>query len=174
MAVRPKSEMTMASVREKVDECRFFLGLAQERNGGGDHVKFGYFISAFLCSFGSIFDRLEHFIKRSGVNKLLSNHPGWKYLGERLRNNEVHNVGGASYVHAKIRNVQRPRRRSRFDPQFSNDKSRFGLVWVGGQYDKEAAYGLVQFCSRCVSEVELYLGERGDLNAAPSNAKVNS
>ena len=31
----------MASVREKVDECRFFLGLAQERNGGGDHVKFG-------------------------------------------------------------------------------------------------------------------------------------
>jgi len=156
MGIRGKSEMTLSRIREKVDESRFLLALAKKENDKSEAAKFGYLISAFVCSFGSIFHRLQHIFPRgkAGIDDLLRKHKEWKYLGETLRDNDHHNVGGAFYVLPKISKVPQPRRRSRLFN--SRLRGRFGLMW-DGQYDNEAANKFVEFCSRCVSEVELYL-----------------
>jgi hypothetical protein len=148
---RRKSAMTLTHVREKVDECRFFLALANKENAEGGAVNYGYCISAFLCSFACFFDRLEHLRSEREVCKLLDSHQDWKYLGRTLRDNEVHGVGGACYVRPSVSQASRPRRRSRFASRL---RGRFSLSWDVSQYDRPAAVQFVRFCSSCVSKVE--------------------
>jgi hypothetical protein len=139
--------MSMLLVRAKVDESRFFVDLALQENSRGDSQKFGYFVSALLSSFVSIFDRLRH--RKIDVEKLYESHPNWHRL-KCLRNNESHGVGGGSYVRPKISRLPTSKRQSRL-------AGRFGLDWDQGQYDNHVAREFILSCSQCLSEVEQYL-----------------
>ncbi len=158
-SARVKSEMTMARVHEKVDECHFFLQLVRESKG--DRVKTGYFVSAFLCAFASIFYWLEHVVDggKPEVIKLLHRHPDWEYLVKELRGAEVHRGGAVFYGRPKIRKMPQARRRL---------SGRFRLVWdprdFTHPFDHEGAEELIQGFSHCISEVEKYLQNREELS----------
>jgi hypothetical protein len=154
-----KSSMTVAHVREKVDECSFFLSLMREN--AKDVVRFGRFMSAFLCSFGSAFQRLEHCIGKSRVMRLLGDDRDWNLL-YKLRHDEVHGEGAIYYRTPTIRRSPAEWKPSRFTSRWLAEKgTRLHLTWDSENLTyqfRDKPGDLIQVCFESLSRIEKYLG----------------
>ena len=150
--------MTMERVRAQLDQSDFFLSLM--RDNASDAVKFDCLLSAFLCSFGSVFQRLEHLLGQAEVRRLRKGDTDWHLLYE-LRHDEVHRNGAVYYRVPTIRRKDVGPQSSRFSSRLFPEKgTRFNLTWDEEHFRYEFANragDLVQICSGAVGRIREHL-----------------
>lgn len=158
--MRSKSKMTPALVRDKVEECRFFLGLMQTNTT--DALRFGRFMSAFLSAFGSVFQRLEHVIGGGTVKQLRENDADLAFLYDQ-RHEEVHRKGVVYHRVPSVRKIDRPQARSRLSSRlFAERGHRFHVTWDDRHFTYRLGNrpgDLVKVCSKCLLKIDQYVGE---------------
>ena len=133
--MEPKFRATRPeSVPEKVDECKFFLGMMHVYKERTPIREFLWYLSAFLCAHRSLSYRLY------GVLKYLERSDDAKALGEtlhsdtdiswlrRLRDLEVHGDGVTVFALPPFGNPLEPAPGLTFYPQRLTEKCQIALI----------------------------------------------